>query len=518
YSHLTGDPSSFKKAIKSEDKEKWIKAADDELKSIESHEIWEDMFETPDSHLQTTWVSRNKPATLSAAEKKKARLCIQGFRQLPGVEYDETFAPTGRFSTFLVLLTLAIEKKLPLRQFNVKAAFLYAPLKETIYIKTPEGSKRKAPFLKLKKSLYGLKQAPANWFDTLTSWLKDINFIQSASDPCLFSHKDRDSFVLFHVDDLIVAGKVDVFEDLFLLQFPNSSAHDPDTLLGMELNQDTDFVTLSQPKLIKKGLELLGMEDCKPVLTPLAPGIKLLAPTEEEKKEFDKLNINYRCHTGLLNFLSCRTRPDLAPAVLMLSSFNSNPGIKHWQQILHCWKYLKGTIDMKLTLRPDSSDKNNKIKYFTDATWADDLESRLSRSGTICFWKSCPIAWNSKKQKNVALSSTEAELNTLSDGVQESQWITYLIEELWKEKLKPSEFNVDNQGLIEKIKNFGSNSKTKHLDIKMKWLRELKNSNQINVKLIPSEEMVADALTKASNADSLRRLQQRCFLALLSPS
>ncbi|KNZ54403.1 hypothetical protein VP01_2957g1 [Puccinia sorghi] len=330
--------------------------------------------------------------------------------------------------------------------------------------------------------------------------------------------KDGDSFVFFHVDDLIVAGKVDVFEDLFLLRFPNSSAHDPDTLLGMELNQDANSVTLSQPKLIKKGLELLGMEDCKPVLTPLSPGIKLLAPTEEEKKEFNRLNINYRSHTGLLNFLSCRTRPDLAPAVSMLSSFNSNPGIKHWQQILHCWKYLKGTIDMKLTLRPDLSDNNNNIKYFTDATWADDLESRLSRSGTICFWKSCPIAWNSKKQKNIALSSTEAELNALSDGVQESQWITYLIEELWKEKLKPSEFNVDNQGLIEKIKNFGSNSKTKHLDIKMKWLRELKNSNQINVKLIPSEEMVADALTKASNADSLKRLQHRCFLVLVSPS
>ncbi|KNZ45687.1 hypothetical protein VP01_7908g1, partial [Puccinia sorghi] len=89
-----------------------------------------------------------------------------------------------------------------------------------------------------------------------------------------------------------------------------------------ELNQDLDSVTLSQPKLIKKGIELLGMEDCKPLLTPLAPGIKLLAPTEEEKKEFEKLNINYRSHTGLLNILSCRTRPELAPVVSMLSIFN----------------------------------------------------------------------------------------------------------------------------------------------------------------------------------------------------
>ncbi|KNZ43776.1 uncharacterized protein VP01_9876g2, partial [Puccinia sorghi] len=62
---------------------------------------------------------------------------------------------------------------------------------------TPKGSKRKSPYLRLKKSLYGLKQAPENWFETLTSWLKDINFVQSTSDPCLFLHADGHSFVFF---------------------------------------------------------------------------------------------------------------------------------------------------------------------------------------------------------------------------------------------------------------------------------------------------------------------------------
>jgi hypothetical protein len=109
-------------------------------------------------------------------------------------------------------------------------------------------------------------------------------------------------------------------------------------------------------------------------------------------------------------------------------------------------------------------------------------------------------------------------MNALSDGAQENQWITYLIEELWNDKLQPTEFNVDNQGLVDKIQNFGSNSKTKHLDIKGKWLRDLKKSNQINVKLIPSHQMVADALTKASNHQSLERLRERCFLVLFSPN
>ncbi|KNZ55096.1 hypothetical protein VP01_276g16 [Puccinia sorghi] len=216
----------------------------------------------------------------------------------------------------------------------------------------------------------------------------------------------------------------------------------------MDLEQTADSISLSQPKLIRKGLELLEMEDF----------------------------------------------------TLVSSTF--------WH----------GTIDLKLTLKPDKIKSSNAVKYYTDTTWADDLESRLSRSGSICFWKACPVSWNSKKQKNITLSLTEAELKALSDGVKESQWITYLIEELWKEKLDPSEFNVDNQGLIERIKNFGSNSKTKDLDIKMKWLRKLKNSNQINVRLIPSGKMVADALTNPRSAESLQRLQARCFLVFFSPN
>jgi hypothetical protein len=175
YSHLTTDPVSFKKAMNSPEGNRWSDAADEELNNIEEHEVWEDMWKRPESFLHTLWIFKTKPATLSAAERKKARLCIQGFAQLPE-ECGNTFAPTGKFTTLLVLLMFAVDKKLRLRQFDVKSAFLYAPLKEEVYIKTPEGSHRKAPYLKLKKSLYGLKQAPANWYETLTKWFISINF------------------------------------------------------------------------------------------------------------------------------------------------------------------------------------------------------------------------------------------------------------------------------------------------------------------------------------------------------
>ncbi|POW15448.1 hypothetical protein PSTT_02042 [Puccinia striiformis] len=481
YSYLTGDPVSFKSAMKSSNCLAWSAAVDEELENIEGHDVWDNMWDQPNSFLRTVWVFRTKPSTLSSAVRKKGRLCIQGFLQIPGQDYGETFAPTGKFTTLLILLLFALDQRLPIRQFDVKSAFLFAPLDEEIYIKTPEGSKRTAPFLKLKKSLYGLKQAPMNWYKMLISWFSEISFSQSDADPCLFIHKDKNSFIFFHVDDLIVAGNVDIFEKLFLTRFPNSSAHNPDTLLGMELTYNDSCVKLSQKKLIEKGLELAGIQECRAVKTPLSVGIQLLQATEQEKADFQKLKINYRSHTGILNFLACRTRPDLAPAVSILSSFNESPGINHWRQTPMMTATLFNTLPM------------------------------ISRSGSICFWKACPVAWNSKKQHNITLSSTEAELNALSDGVQENHWIKFFIEELWDRTLDPSKFHIDNQGLLEKIKNFGSNSKTKHLDIKMKWLRDLYSKKEISVKLIPSHEMIADALTKASSVDSLNLLKEKCF-------
>jgi hypothetical protein len=517
YSHFTTeDPKSFKKAVSGPNSEGWKRAVDDELENIERHEVWLDHFTTPPKALRHTWVFKTKPATNSSPEKQKARLCIQGFLQTFGEDFFETFAPTGKFPSLLALLILAIDLKLPIRQFDVKSAFLFAPLEEEIFIKTPEGSKRTAPYLKLVKSLYGLKQAPKNWYKTLTAWFEEINYLPSVSDACLFVHEDRNSFIFFHVDDLVVVGRTDEFEKLFLTRFPNSSAHEPDTLLGMNLQISDTMVELSQPALIEKGLELLDLMECRPVKTPLTPAVQLKTASDQDHEEFLKLNINYRSFTGMLNYLSCRTRPDLASAVSILSRFNQRPGLSHWKEVLHCWKYLKGTKDLGLRLQPNPDALIDRLNFFTDATWAEDLETRLSQSGSLAFWKECPILWNSKKQKNITLSSTESEMNALSDGEQESQWLTFLIEELWEKKLAPTLFHIDNKGLLEKLKHFGSNSKTKHLDIKIKSLREKFKTNEIDVKLIPSCDMTADALTKAAPYASIKKLQDKCFSVLCS--
>jgi hypothetical protein len=409
YSHLTTqDPKTFKRAIEGPNAEGWLTAINDELDNIERHETWLDKWEKPEKSLESTWVFKTKPASNSSPEKQKARLCIQGFLQTYGEDFFKTFAPTGKFPSLLALLILAIDLKPSIRQFDVKSAFLFAPLDEEIYIKTPQGSKRTAPYLKLVKSLYGLKQAPKNWYETLTLWFEKIKYNPSVLDACRFIHEEKNSFIFFHVDDLIVVGKTDEFEKLFLDRFPNSSAHSPDTLLGMNLQITTDSIGLGQPALIKKGLEMLELMDCRPVKTPLTPAVQLHTTTDQDHEEFLKLNINYRSFTGMLNYLSCRTRPDLSAAVSILLRFNQRPGLSHWKEAVHCWKYLKGTQNMGLLLKPSPDSLVDRLNFFTDATWAEDQETRISQSRL----------WNSKKQKNITMSSTESEMNALSDGEQ----------------------------------------------------------------------------------------------------
>jgi hypothetical protein len=151
----------------------------------------------------------------------------------------------------------------------------------------------------------------------------------------------------------VVVGQVKAFGEFFLSRFPNSTAHAPDTLLGMNLNIMPDSIELSQPAFIKKGLEILKLENCRPVKTPLTPAVQLHSETNDDHNQFMKLNINYRSYTGMLNYLACQTRPDLSSAVSMLSKFNQQPGRTHWKEVEHCLKYLKGTSNLGLLLQPD---------------------------------------------------------------------------------------------------------------------------------------------------------------------
>ncbi|KAH9443964.1 hypothetical protein Pst134EB_033136 [Puccinia striiformis f. sp. tritici] len=528
--HHYYEPNTFESAIRCPDEKFWKSAIESEITSIENHEVWDNHYQEPPNPLDTTWVFKIKDNCHGDPLKHKARLCVQGFDQIEGVDHEGTFAPTGKGSTLKMILLYSLHQNLTLTQFDVQGAFLHAPLTEEVYIKTPKGVNRDAPYLKLKKALYGLKQAPKNWYETLVSWLESIGFEESNCDPCLYLCNDNISRVFFHVDDLVLVGPGNNFKEKFEKRFSNSSCHQPNTILGMKFERIGNKIHLSQPKHIAHGLEELGLQNCKPLSTPLTPNLKLKEASDEDHALFKKQNINYRSAIGLMNYIAGYTRPDISFAVSSLARYSIKPGMSHWNEVKKVWQYLRHTQDLKLTL--EILKPNQLLEVYSDATWADNPTDRTSQSGYLCYLFGALVSWNSSRQHNITYYSTEAELNPLVDSFHEGTWLKALLSDIWniqlnaathyiddkelnerlmmddeefKEKFANSHY-IDNKGLDDKLKKFGSNPKTRHIDLKTKGIRQELKFKNIKIILVRTYNMIADALTKAAPKSSLLNL------------
>ncbi len=156
------------------------------------------------------WVYKVKTGADGSIERYKARLVARGFSQSYGTDYDETFSPVVRQESLRVLIALSVQYGLQLHQVDVTTAFLNGNLEEEIYMKPPEGfctTGEDHLVCRLKKSIYGLKQSPKCWNTALGSHLKDMGFIQSTSDPCIYMKAGGDVYLSVYVDNIVIAGR-----------------------------------------------------------------------------------------------------------------------------------------------------------------------------------------------------------------------------------------------------------------------------------------------------------------------
>ena len=151
------------------------------------------------------------------------------------------------------------------------------------------------------------------------------------------------------------------------------------------------------------------MTDCRPVGTPMLPGIKLSSEQcpkpDEEKAEMSK--VPYINVVGSLMYLAIMTRPDIAYAVGVLAHFNSNPGVEHWKAVKHIFHYLKGSVDLKLEYgNQPAGTGNERFITYCDADHGGQKDTGKSTSGYMVKVGSGVVAWSSKLQPVVTLSTT----------------------------------------------------------------------------------------------------------------
>ena len=272
-------------------------------------------------------------------------------------------------------------------------------------------------------------------------------------------------------------------------------------LLGIEVKRDRPNrkISLCQKQYIIDMLVRYKMSDCNPISTPMDPGLHLtkeMCPqTKEEVEEMAKNP--YLSAVGSLMYLACSTRPDIAYTVGLLARFNSNPGLAHWKAVKHCLRYLKGTIDLKLTYGPSfPGDTGVDFVAYSDADHGGCKDSGRSTSGYITKVGTGSVGWLSKLQSTVALSTTEAEFVAGGETGKEIKWTRQIMGEFGYKLAQATTMYMDNQSAMTVAKNPEHHGRMKHLDLKYYWLRDEVASGSIKVVYIPTADMAADILTK----------------------
>lgn len=497
-------PSSYDEARLSDDFNKWKNAMNEEMAALKENLTWK-LCELPAGRqaIGCKWVYALKTNGEGNIVRYKARLVAKGFAQREGIDYFETFAPVVRYESIRLILSICASQDLEMSKFDIKTAFLYGELREDIYMEQPRGYECGQNLVcRLNRSLYGLKQSPRCWNEKFVKFLNKFSFQSLESDKCVFIGTVNEDilYLVLYVDDGLIASKSQSAIDKVLCnlqsEFKITADNKVDQYIGFEIERDRKNQTLKikQSNYIKKILQRFAMDEANAVNVPAEPGLILSAINSNEKDEKETRDIvPYREAVGSLLFAARVTRPDIEYAVNTASQFLNNYRTIHWNAVKRILRYLAGTIDYGIVYGKSGSMLD--LIGYTDADYAGCLDTRRSRSGFIYLLNNAPISWCSQRQEIVSLSTTEAEYIALAHGTKDAIWLQRMLSEL-KIQVERVRIHVDNQSAIKLASNPEFHKRSKHIDVRYHFIREIVEKGLIEINYVKTHDQRADILTK----------------------
>ncbi len=501
FSMMEEGPSNFKDAMRSPEGKEWKMAIEEELAAIGENKVWSTVERPKDVKCLTTrWVFTKKKNGAF-----KARLVVRGFEENRYFSFYETYAPVVQMSSVRIFLALSLPFCREIRQLDVRNAFLNSRLKEPVYVEVPEGVKVsegvQSPVLKLAGALYGLKESPKLWNSTLNECLSSIGFRRSKIDECFYVKEDQGRedlvYLVVYVDDMLICGQqretVEAVIEKLQKKFKCKDLGTVKSFLGLEIAHDLrkDEIRLSQKGMIRKVADRFRIMECNPVHTPIEE--RLVIDLNEIKHQECEMGVvtEFKQLLGCLMYIMLGTRPDICYCVSFFGQFQNvaNKNLVNYLMRVLC--YLYTTINLDLVFRKTN---NFELKMYVDADWANCPSSRKSFSGYCTFLSSNLIQWCTRKQSLVSLSTSDAEIIALCDATCSALSIFNLLKDLdmcFKHSVSIFE---DNENCIRFAE--GINRKSKHLDVKFYFVRELVENGTIKIYPIASCQQVADTLTK----------------------
>jgi len=358
-------------------------AMNNEMSSLNKNETWT-LVDLPQNikPINNGWIYKTKYKANGDIDLYKAMLVIKRCAQVNGIDFQETFSPVVKYDSIRVILAIAAARKLILRQFDIKTAFLYGDLEEDIYMKQTKGYEDGTQLVcKLQRSLYGLKQASKYWNKKFKNMLMNFDLKEIKSDPKVFvSNKNNQLLIvaIFVDDGLIAATNNELVDTMvnYLKDNFKTVEGELDHVLGIEIDQRPDgSILIHQSSYCKSTLERFNMEEVNVLHISTDPQHSLDPNLSESLKAGE---VPYRESVGSFLYLSQITRPDINFAVNLVSRYLEKPLTIHWNMVKCIFKYLKGTLNYGLIY--DSS-VTPKLRGYSDVDYAGDTTTRRSTLG-----------------------------------------------------------------------------------------------------------------------------------------
>jgi hypothetical protein len=453
--------------------------------------------------------------------KIKGRFVANGSQQELKA-YEDRSSPTVKASSILTILKIAASEGRIIEAADIAGAYLLADIDEDVFVRI---GKNVAPSLievdpsakeflqqdgtiivRLNKALYGCVQSGLLWYRKLKEFLLELGFKPNPKDDCVFNldKEGNQITVAFHVDDLIMTSikqeDIDWLKKMLTEEFQEISEQSGKEIsfLGMTIESD------------EAGLQLM----MKPIVTSIIgdeTGVATSPATEtifevddsspllpdSEKKTF---------HTKVAQtlFLARYVRPDLLTATSFLTTRVQAPTKEDQFKMQRMIRYLNGTKDDKFII---SKEPISEILAFIDAAFAQHADGK-SQTGMLIQIGNTPVVFKSGKQKIVTKDSTEAELVALSDKMQDVIDVKEFLEAQGFQ-LNPPVLFQDNQSTIQIVNSNGKDLRNKYMLVRQQLVKERWNDKDVEVKYLPTGDMIADVLTKPMQGKLFKKFKDQ---------
>ena len=480
-------PQSYAEAHSSKFFDKWSPAFTKELNAMSEYGVWHsERIKTGDHLLDCKWV-----ITMKHDGTPKARLVLRGYKQVPGEDFELTYAPVGKLTSLRVLIAWAAHCGAVIEYSDWSNAFLNAPISERLIVKAPEGvTVPDGCGLVLDRALYGAKQAPRAWHDEVNRFLtRELHMSNAENDECLYIWKMNNEVLLLYlyVDDCVYASTspelINKFKTCAGTKYKIKHGGQVKRAIGIDIQVHQKYIRLHQTEAIDKLIQRYKLDKEKPRQYPI------VAPMEEDQSTLLEEPTQYRSLIGSLNFIVCCTRPDCAYALSVLSQHMHSPTEWNMECALNTLLYLKRTRELGLVYQRSS---NLEVMGYTDANWGP-----VSMSGHVFMMGGTPISWTSKRQHATSLSSAESELYAASQAAQEAIFLKMLLSSInIRNDNVPMTICIDNVSTKALIEDPKFSSAMRHIAIRRLFVVEKAQAGLIVLKYVPSELNCADILTK----------------------